>query len=580
MTSEQRLEQNSNLRVNAYFYRMFGNGFRIKGSPEVTSSDFLKRSKARLLGMASSRSTTSPELLSPYAKKMYDTAMASPETKNSTPHKPGRLRMRKRMPLEEYDRNSQDSGYDENHSQNVVFRFAEPFGVAPRRSSDSRSPCTSPLGMSPQRKKATRSSLFHSLSSGYESFDDGFNELTDVDSLDGELGPRPQNLASLICGSFVQEKSTSMEMCVVATTPPEAAAVAAPRSRPRLGFRSQLPLEEAAPKNGCADYSSPPNSAPRARSCLFRSPNATCSTAKLAFADENSARSFKRPEPPTQQSPILVKRSRNSCDSPPVLPGSPNFPERSCKRFRESLSFSALGSSPMLVSPEQVRCPRYEPESHAQVKAAIHRSTTDEDLTGDFSKTCILPLAVGEHEDLKSISSETLVKLINGDYDKLVKDFKIVDCRYPYEFEAGHVPGAINLYSRDMIEQFLLDPLTHVPSIESESEKRSVIIFHCEFSWERGPNLSRFLRNIDRQRNKEHYPALHYPEIYLLHGGYQKFYEEQPQHCTPRGYKPMKDPAHESDLKLFRSKSKTWQGEKINRANVVTARANLKRLGF
>lgn len=35
----------------------------------------------------------------------------------------------------------------------------------------------------------------------------------------------------------------------------------------------------------------------------------------------------------------------------------------------------------------------------------------------------------------------------------------------------------------------------------------------------------RFLRNKDRQLNKDKYPNLNYPEVYLLHGGYKAFYQ-------------------------------------------------------
>ena len=54
---------------------------------------------------------------------------------------------------------------------------------------------------------------------------------------------------------------------------------------------------------------------------------------------------------------------------------------------------------------------------------------------------------------------------------------------------------------------------------ERNKELRSIIIFHCEFSSERGPQMSKYLRKIDRGDNL--YPKLKYPELYLLEGGYK-----------------------------------------------------------
>lgn len=38
-------------------------------------------------------------------------------------------------------------------------------------------------------------------------------------------------------------------------------------------------------------------------------------------------------------------------------------------------------------------------------------------------------------------------------------------------------------------------------------------------------NRSRFLRETDRRRNGMDFPKLYYPELYLLEGGYRKFFE-------------------------------------------------------
>ena len=463
-----------------------------------------------------------------------------------------------RCPLEDFDPNSQDSGYgfpDRDDKSSDGFQFAEPLGVAPRRMSvECRSPMQSPVRSSPHRRRIARPSLFRSISSGYESTDDGFNELIDLEALD-ENTQLPNGISNLISGHIV---ASEKPMETDGATTPEFA-----RTKSSSTLRRSLSLQ-----NERHDKSSTPTLS-KVRSCLFRSPNSSSSTSKLSFDDspriggfssEDSPGSigqlkcFKRPEPPTDVSPTLVKRSRKSTSFQDIPEAT--SPKKPCLQR----SFS-------------------ENETHAHIKSAIHRSTTDSDLTGDFSKACILPLAVGQHEDLKSISTGTVAGLIRGEYKDLISDFKIVDCRYPYEFEAGHISGALNLYSKDLIQQFLINPLENKPEIEPDTNKRSILVFHCEFSWERGPNLSRFLRNIDRQRNKEHYPALHYPEVYLLHGGYEKFYREQKELCSPQGYRPMRDPNHEADLRQFRSKSKSWQGEKT-RVNGATARANLKRLGL
>ena len=58
--------------------------------------------------------------------------------------------------------------------------------------------------------------------------------------------------------------------------------------------------------------------------------------------------------------------------------------------------------------------------------------------------------------------------------------------------------------------------------------------------------------------NKDSYPELNFPEIYLLEGGYKQFYESHTDLCFPQAYKPMLDRHHSADLRHFRVKSKSW----------------------
>jgi len=42
------------------------------------------------------------------------------------------------------------------------------------------------------------------------------------------------------------------------------------------------------------------------------------------------------------------------------------------------------------------------------------------------------------------------------------------------------------------------------------------------------------------------YPKLHYPEIYILQGGYSGFFARHKERCEPRGYVAMQDERHKS----------------------------------
>ena len=77
--------------------------------------------------------------------------------------------------------------------------------------------------------------------------------------------------------------------------------------------------------------------------------------------------------------------------------------------------------------------------------------------------------------------------------------------------------------------------------------------------------------------NKESYPTLKYPELYLLHGGYKTFFEKYSDKCEQCAYRPMLYPNHENDLRHFRAKSKSGSGDSKSR---LALRNSLKRLGL
>lgn len=195
---------------------------------------------------------------------------------------------------------------------------------------------------------------------------------------------------------------------------------------------------------------SPKNCRPLFRRAISsQSPRSTARFCLFRIEDDGDLRPFKRPEPPeSMESPLRTKR---------------------CKTFNDD---TALLRSQLPVSEDAI-------------KFALQRSSSEKDLIGDFSKTFCLPLTPGRHQDLKSITPATLAKLMNGCYNNSVASFKIIDCRYPYEYEGGHIDGAVNVYNKDQCLELLNKENT--PS--QDPNKRHILVFHCEFSSVRGPNL-------------------------------------------------------------------------------------------
>ncbi|CAO2593640.1 M-phase inducer phosphatase 3 [Lemmus lemmus] len=177
-------------------------------------------------------------------------------------------------------------------------------------------------------------------------------------------------------------------------------------------------------------------------------------------------------------------------------------------------------------------------------------------LIGDFSKVCVLPTVSGKHQDLKYVTPDTVADLLSGKFQGLIEKFYIIDCRYPYEYLGGHILGALNLYSQKELHEFFLKK----PIVPLDGQKRIIIVFLCEFSSERGPRMCRSLREKDRALNQ--YPALYYPELYILKGGYRDFFPEYMELCEPQSYCPMHHQDHQAELLRWRSQSKVQEGER------------------
>ncbi|XP_053323222.1 M-phase inducer phosphatase 1 [Spea bombifrons] len=227
-------------------------------------------------------------------------------------------------------------------------------------------------------------------------------------------------------------------------------------------------------------------------------------------------------------------------------------PEKS-KRRRSMLDVPCAEESGRDMSPELMRSKSISKETMEDIFDSDQR-----DLIGDFSKPFLFPTVSGKHQELKYITPEMMVMILNGKFEAFIERYVIVDCRYPYEYDGGHIKGAVNLHMEQEVEDYLLKN-----PIKPTGSKRVVLIFHCEFSSERGPRMYKFLREKDRGLNE--YPNLHYPELYILQGGYKEFFHKSKTFCEPQSYRPMHHEDYREDLKKFRLKSRTWAGEKSKR---------------
>lgn len=359
------------------------------------------------------------------------------------------------------DFNSVDSGYQGTQGTGrKLFTFVEPNGLAPRASPPKTSNKTSPTSVSCFR-------TFNSLSSdSAESMDDECMDLLDMETLD-DNAQLPTAFNSIINGNIRAIEETTR--------------------RPLL--HRCLSLSDSNVIRG------------KKQPYVIKTPELLKSIAESASPFAHS-KTFKRPEPPSSTSPVHSKRYKiNSTDDKenanelmvarPVLRKSLSMNDEiimsalaRCKFDRETHLEAHDGGS--LISHDDANVNVF---NAIRFHFSIHIASCDPDLIGDFSKQFCLPSIEGRHTDLRSITVHTMANLLRGDHKDAVASFRIIDCRYPYEFEGGHIRGAENMYTHEQILNHLVNTKTEAPKVVPDGPKRNIIVFHCEFSSERGPKL-------------------------------------------------------------------------------------------
>lgn len=168
----------------------------------------------------------------------------------------------------------------------------------------------------------------------------------------------------------------------------------------------------------------------------------------------------------------------------------------------------------------------------------------------------LLPAETDEH-GLPCVTPEVAARVLSRCAAGTMRAH-FIDVRYPHEFRAGHVRGAVNAHDPAEVQRFLsarlaedrrrADAMLREGAASRGSagtaaadglgasgfSQNSAFIFYCDHSTERAPRMWRHVRNLDRRDHVMDYPALSFPHAYVLRGGYAAFVAEQAENgwCT------------------------------------------------
>ncbi|OHT17323.1 Rhodanese-like domain containing protein [Tritrichomonas foetus] len=196
----------------------------------------------------------------------------------------------------------------------------------------------------------------------------------------------------------------------------------------------------------------------------------------------------------------------------------------------DTLRMSASFLIPQVMSPPRQSICDSDKRTSSQSMPMRTRS-----LSCQFSSSCSQQSTIFDFNDknsdpFKTISSHELALLLKDPSSHQFDQIIILDARFEYEYRGGKIRGARNINSRAV----MIGVFNHFIN------QNVLIVFHCEFSQNRGPTLMRMFRDYDRKQNYQNYPALYFPHICLLEGGYSKFFYDYPELCIG-GYTPMRD---------------------------------------
>ena len=121
-----------------------------------------------------------------------------------------------------------------------------------------------------------------------------------------------------------------------------------------------------------------------------------------------------------------------------------------------------------------------KPQDVREAKAGLEPNALDSIMDIDDTPQMQLPHQYKDQELIPRITKNTMVDVLDGKYGHCYERSLIVDCRFEYEYDGGHIDGAVNYNNKDEIAKKLF---------EEPSTGKTVLIFHCEYSVHRAPEV-------------------------------------------------------------------------------------------
>lgn len=164
----------------------------------------------------------------------------------------------------------------------------------------------------------------------------------------------------------------------------------------------------------------------------------------------------------------------------------------------------------------------------------------DEPSTPAFAGPCaMIPSALDAALGIPSVDGATVRALMTGAERE---GLALIDCRFPYEHGGGRIRGAVNAYLPGDVQKFM--------QTRAHAGVHGVYVFYCEFSSERAPKMWRHVRNLDRRDHVADYPALSFPQVYVLRGGFDAFFDEFGE-CCEGNKVSMSDPQYANSCREY-----------------------------